>query len=69
MATRKIDSLTNPNQHDDLVERHASTRLAQVEREKARTYQKNPRESWFGQLIMGVILLITLGLMLLGLFL
>lgn len=44
-------------------------RLAQVEREKARTYQKNPRESWFGQLIMGVILLITLGLMLLGLFL
>ena len=69
MATRKIDSLTNPNQHDDLVERHANARLAQVEREKARTYQKNPRESWFGQLIMGVILLITLGLMLLGLFL
>ena len=55
MATRKIDSLTKPNQHDDLVERHASARLAQVEREKARTYQKNPRESWFGQLIMGVI--------------
>lgn len=69
MATRKIDSLTKPNQHDDLVERHASARLAQVEREKARTYQKNPRESWLGQLIMGVILLITLGLMLLGLFL
>ena len=43
MATRKIDSLTKPNQHDDLVERHASARLAQVEREKARTYQKNPR--------------------------
>ena len=42
MATRKIDSLTKPNQHDDLVERHANARLAQVEREKARTYQKNP---------------------------
>lgn len=68
MATRKIDSLAKPNGHDDLVERHASTRLARVEREKARPYQKNPRESWFGQLIMGVILLITLGLMLLGLF-
>lgn len=68
MATRNINSLTQVKADSDLVEQHAFSELKDVEKDKARAYEKPKQRFNLVQPIMGGILIVTLAMMLIGIF-